>query len=51
MNNGLSNIIGLDDINADINANIVLDNESLLKLFILGLGLIVINIAITKIVK
>ena len=51
MNNGLSNLIGLDDINADINANIMLDNESLAKLFVLGLGLIVINIVITKILK
>ena len=47
----LGNVLGLDDINADINANIMLDNESLAKLFVLGLGLIVINIAINKIVK
>lgn len=47
----LGNVLGLDDINADINANIMLDSESLAKLFVLGLGLIVVNIAITKIVK
>jgi hypothetical protein len=49
--NNLQGVLGLDDINADINANIMLDNESLMKLFVLGLGLIVINIAINKIIK
>jgi|TARA_E500000318_G_scaffold111024_1_gene128159 hypothetical protein len=50
MNNGLTNVLGLDDINADINAKIILDNESLAKLFVLGLGLIIINIAINKVI-
>lgn len=51
MNDNLQNVLGLDNINADIKANILVDNESLLKLFVLGLGLIVINIAINKIIK
>ncbi len=51
MNENLQNVLGLDNINADIKANIIVDNESLLKLFVLGLGLIVINIAINKIIK
>lgn len=51
MNENLSGILGLDDINADINTNIKFDNESLFKLFVLGLGLIVINIAINKLIK
>lgn len=49
--NNLQDVLGLDNINADIKANIMVDNESLVKLFVLGLGLIIVNLALNKFVK
>lgn len=49
--NNLQDVLGLDNINADIKANIIVDNESLVKLFVLGLGLIIVNLALNKFVK
>ena len=42
------NLLGLDDINADINANIKLDNETLGNLFLIGFGLVIINLALNS---
>ena len=42
--------LGLDNLNANVNANIMLDNESMIRLFILGLGLIIINLVLNKVI-
>lgn len=47
----LENILGLDNVNANVNTSVSLDRESLALIFLIGIALIISNIVLNKLLK